>query len=386
MKPVIYYLTNLAPLYRKKLWETLLESDFFNLHILFGKNSTSGIKTIDFDGPIFVKNKSKLKPLRNFWIQGKYLVWQRGVLRKVLFDKVDMIILLGEFLIFSNWVAAVICRLRGIKVVFAGHGIYGNENWFKLFFRKTFYRLANEHLLYERRAKKIMVSKGFTAEKLHVFFNSLDYDVHKNLRAANEHIKKSEIFDFFTNPEAITFIFVGRLTKIKKLDMVIKAVAAFADSDLDINLLVVGNGVEKEALEKLSATLLKPNTYHFYGALYDENMLGKFLAASDVCVSPGNVGLTAIHSLSSGTPVCTHHNFKNQMPEVEALEEGKTGIFFKENDLDDMVLSLKKWLKNHNKDKSEIRKTCFEIIDTYYNPYYQEKVMKNLAENGTALI
>lgn len=386
MKPLIYYVTNIAPLYRKKLWATLLESEHFEIINFFGENTSSGIKAIDLDEGVFAQNSSRLRPIKNIWIKGKYLIWQRGVLRRLLFDKMDLVILLGEFLILSNWFAAIICRIRGIKVVFQGHGIYGNEGSLKLFFRKTFYQLANAHLLYERRAKQIMITEGFKSENLHVFFNSLDYDVHKSLRASHNQIEKKQLFSFFDNPEAYTFIFVGRLTKIKKLDMVIRAVADITSSSFKVNLLVIGDGVEKNALEKLASEVLSPNSYHFYGACYDENMVGNFLAASDICVSPGNVGLTAVHSLSSGTPVCTHDNFENQMPEVEALEADKTGVFFKENDLEDMIRSLKEWFLENDMDRQEVRNSCFEVIDTYYNPYYQERVMKNLVENGNAMV
>jgi len=61
MKPVIHQFTNLAPLYRKKLWKTLLESEHFEFHSFFGKHPTSGIKSIDFSEEPFVKHKSKLR-------------------------------------------------------------------------------------------------------------------------------------------------------------------------------------------------------------------------------------------------------------------------------------------------------------------------------------
>jgi len=257
--------------------------------------------------------------------------------------------------IISNWLAALICRIRGTRVVFRGHGMYGNEGTLKLFFRKTFYRLASAHLLYERRSKKIMVSHGFDANKLHVYFNSLDYDVHKNLRDTFKNKEKKEVFSFFANPDLPTFIFVGRLTKIKKIDMVINAVEALKKRGQNINLILIGDGTEKNGLEQLATKKLEEGTYHFYGACYDENELSKFIATADLCVSPGNVGLTAVHSLSSGTPVCTHSNFHNQMPEVEVLEEGTTGVFFKENDLDDMVTQLHKWLEVKTSDKEKIK-------------------------------
>ena len=53
-----------------------------------------------------------------------------------------------------------------------------------------------------------------------------------------------------------------------------------------------------------------------------------------------NVGLTAIHSLSFGTPVLTHNNFDNQMPEVQAINEGENGGFFIENDLEDLIKKI----------------------------------------------
>ena len=49
---------------------------------------------------------------------------------------------------------------------------------------------------------------------------------------------------------------------------------------------------------------------------------------SDLTVSPGNIGLTAIHSLSYGTPVCSHSNFNNQMPESEAIINFEKWFFF----------------------------------------------------------
>jgi glycosyltransferase involved in cell wall biosynthesis len=41
----------------------------------------------------------------------------------------------------------------------------------------------------------------------------------------------------------------------------------------------------------------------FYGESYNERELAPLIALADVCVSPGNVGLTAIHALTYGTPV-----------------------------------------------------------------------------------
>ena len=386
MKPIIYHFTNIAPLYRKKLWHTLLASTAFEFHNFFGTNKAMGIKTIDFNDEIFKPHLIRIKLLKNYWIKGKYLIWQKGILRKVLFSRPDLVIALGEFPILSNWMAAIICRLRGIKIVFIGHGLYGDEKGLKLFLRKSFYRLANAHLLYERHAKKNMISNGFVSEKLHVIFNSLDYDNHKMMRTTTSDLTKEVVFPFFSKSSLPVFIFVGRLTKSKKINMLIEAMAELSTKGIHANLLVVGDGTEKSNLKGKASLMLEKGSYHFFGACYDENELGKFLATSDLCVSPGNVGLTAIHSLSLGTPVCTHNTFHNQGPEVESLEPGTTGVFFNENDTKDLEENLRQWLSKEKYNKEEMRKACFKIIDDYYNPYYQEKVIKNLVEGKAALL
>ena len=83
--------------------------------------------------------------------------------------------------------------------------------------------------------------------------------------------------------------------------------------------------------------------------------LAYFIFHASLCVSPGNVGLAAIHSLSFGTPVCTHSNLLNQMPEIEAVEEGVTGCYFDENNLDNLIEVINNWL--NKKIKRERRRS-----------------------------
>ena len=91
------------------------------------------------------------------------------------------------------------------------------------------------------------------------------------------------------------------------------------------------------------------DAYFWYvGPLYDEATLGKFLYNADLCVSPGNVGLTAIHALTFGLPVISHDNYLAQMPEFEAITPGKTGMFFRENDSKDLYNKIIEFLENQS--------------------------------------
>jgi glycosyltransferase involved in cell wall biosynthesis len=376
----IKFFTNIAPHYRSNLWLNLLSYPGWDNKFFYGVNIKSGIKNIDFTHEKFSPHKHLLHKVKNFWIKGKILIWQRGVIGQCLRSKFDHAIFLGEMYCLSTWIAAIICRMRGIQVTFWGHGIYGNEGIIKLLFRKQFYRLAHNHILYERRAKKLMVKNGFASDRLYVVFNSLDYDTHIKLREELKNLKKNDVFPFFTDPSLPVIVFVGRITPVKKLEMLLQAVT---DINIDLtrmNLVIVGDGPYRKSLERSGKKGLEEGWLHFTGACYDEKEIGRYLRASDLCVSPGNVGLTAIHSLSFGTPVCTHGNLNNQMPEAEAITDGFNGFYFQEGNLDDLKEKIENWFSK-NLDRDQVRNDCYQIIDRYYNPYYQLKVFEQLVNN-----
>ncbi|QXP64481.1 glycosyltransferase [Polaribacter sp. HaHaR_3_91] len=289
---------------------------------------------------------------------------------------------MGEIQVISTWLAMLICKIRGIQVVYWTHGIYGNESYLKKKIRVFFYKTADKILLYERRAKKLLIEEGIKSEKMLVIFNSLNYDKHLNIRkklqSFNDLQAESKELTFF-NIDLPYLIFVGRLTRVKKLDLLINAIFNINKTDKKLNLLLIGQGdseITRELKELVKDLNLEGNV-QFYGACYDEEKLANFIYNSELCVSPGNVGLTAIHALSFGTPVCTHSNFFNQMPEVEVIEEGGTGCFFEENNIKSLEKVIFNWI-NSNLERKVIRKDCYTVIDNQYNPYNQVEIMKKI--------
>lgn len=384
-KPLVLLINNIAPLYRKNVWIKYLQSQKMELHFLYGKEKFSGIKTIDFNEGELSTFKNRVHSIKNFYVLTKYLVWQNLKMFKWLKRKPKTIILLGDFIVVSNWILIVLAKILGIEVVTKGHGMYGNEKGLKLLARRSFLQLADKHLVYERHGKNLLKNNGIHEDKIHILFNSLDYDKHLKSRTDIEKFNKSKTLHFFKNPDLPTLIFIGRLTKVKKLDLIITAARNLQDKDIKVNILFVGDGSEKQNLEELATEQLLDGSFHFYGASYDEKINSKLIAVADLCVSPGNVGLTAIHSLSYGTPVCTHSNLLFQMPEAEAIEHNVNGILFKKDNIDSLTEEIKIWLSQNNNRKL-VREKCYEVIDTYYNPYYQTKVIENLIEGNKPLI
>ena len=135
---------------------------------------------------------------------------------------------------------------------------------------------------------------------------------------------------------------------------------------------------KENTIVSLARKHLESKNFNFFGSVYDESRLSELIYNSDICISPGNIGLTAIHSLSYGTPIASHSNFDNQMPEVESIIVGQNGFLFEENDENDLANKILYWLNKGKVNKGNVR----SIVDEKYNPYYQKKIIDQLILNG----
>ena len=145
-----------------------------------------------------------------------------------------------------------------------------------------------------------------------------------------------------------------------------------------VNIVFVGADVDGVGLDKQAASLDIASQVWLYGPCYDDCTLGELFYNATVCVSPGNVGLTAIHALSFGCPVLTHGDFAHQMPEFEAICPGKTGDFFRKDDLEDMRNTIRKWITMDPAQREAARKNAYEEIDRKWNIHYQLEILKKV--------
>ena len=377
MKKQCAVFTNIAPLYSRSLWYDLASSKNINYSFYSSGSGYSGIKTIDINESKIVNQKSGLEWyfLKNFFI-GNVLIYQSGIIAKCLKTNYDAYILYGEMHSISNWIAALICKVRKKPLLIWGHGLYGNERHIKKFFRILYYKIADYHLVYGNRSRMYMIDSGFNPDKVFTVYNSLDFHTHIQLYEARnqDELEKIKLKLFPVSSELPVVIFIGRLTEEKKISYLLEAISLSKNKGNNYNCLIVGGGRKFKDLQELSASLGIRDMVCFYGSSYDEVMNSKLIMLSECCVSPGNVGLTAIHSLSLGTPVITHGNYLNQGPEVESVIQDETGLFFEENN----VASLSDVIDNLilNKKKLLMETTCIEQVKKYWNPGNQAAVFE----------
>jgi 1,2-diacylglycerol 3-alpha-glucosyltransferase len=321
----------------------------------------------------------RLAPCRR--IRGSSM-WQKGVVGLALGREFDALILLGNAYWPSTWLAAILGRLRGKRILFWTHGWITPPRGAKGAFRNAFYRLAHGLLLYGHLAKQYGIESGFDPERLHVIYNSLDYDAQRAARSTvspeDERTLRRELF----GTEAVAVAICStRLIAIRRLDLLIEAAAMLRAEGLPVVLLLVGDGPERANLERLAKERGVPA--HFAGACYDESKLARYTMASNVTVAPGKVGLTAMQSLAFGTPVITHDEADDQMPEWEAIIPGRNGSLFRRNDAKALAEAMRPWLLTPGVDPAT-RAECHRATDRFYNPSMQRRAIARAVRGQSA--
>ena len=362
---------NTPSLYRKLIY-TRIDQEF-DCDWYFG----------DWDANVKGFDTSCLKhPVQYLHVNNPGKAWYSvdGV-KKLLKDKrYDRYLMIGDAHDLSTWRMLILKNLlyRKKRIYFWTHGWYGKETRAERIIKRLFYRMVDGVFLYGNHAKEVMRKEGFKGDNLYVIHNSLDYDAQLAIR---NHIEPSGIYQEHFGNSNKNIVFLGRLTSVKRLDMLLEAVSLLKSMGDYYNVTFVGDGVEKVTLEAKAAELDIKNQVWFYGASYDEMKNADFVYNADLCVSPGNVGLTAMHMLMFGTPVITHDRFELQMPEYEAVVPHKTGLFFRHGDVNSLCEQIQEWFRINGNQRENVRQLCYQEIDTQWNPGFQMKVLQAVLGN-----
>ncbi len=354
----LQYLT--LPHYRRSLFERLWNNNSINFSIVCGKISPyTNLKNFtptDSHEVTFIKNKI-------FKIGPRKFIWQKGIRTAIEKYNPEYLILLGfDPHILSNVPLFLWARRRKIKTLWWGHATYGKQGWLGKIIRYYFYSKADGLLTYDERGKQRLISMGIDSNKIFPIWNCLndeDYP-YKN--------SKSSI----KNKLEYNIIFTGRITARKKIDQLIKAVNILLRDTQNIQLHIVGEGPALPDLKKLTRFLKIEKFVIFHGEMYGEALSDLFVDI-DLMVIPGLAGLSVIHALAHGIPVLNNDNKKTHPPEVSAIIPGRTGDFFREDDIDDMAIKIKEWLPK----KSEVGQYCKALVQERYTP---DKVAQRFVE------
>jgi glycosyltransferase involved in cell wall biosynthesis len=206
-----------------------------------------------------------------------------------------------------------------------------------------------------------------------VIYNSLDCERQWTLLSALTAQELGSTRErLFGAAQAPVVLAAARLTASKRFDLLIRAAASLIRSGRELRLLFIGDGPERAALERLAREMGVQAA--FVGECYDEGELARLFGCASVTASPGNVGLTCMHSLAYGVPVVTHDDPDDQGPEWEAITPETTGSLFRKGSVESLAEALERWTRTPRPDAGT-RERCISAIRDRYHPRVQRQLI-----------
>ena len=183
---------------------------------------------------------------------------------------------------------------------------------------------ADGVLLYDDGAATDMLERGVRPHKIFIAPNTVHVANHRDL----------------SDTPKTSLIYVGRLTKGKRVDVLIDAFARIRDRIPDhVRVEVVGDGHERGALERRVLRMGLADVVTFHGAVHDEELLSDLFGRAYACVVPGYVGLVVLHSFAYGVPVITRRG-EPHAPEFSDLAHGSNALICDRRDFADALVDV----------------------------------------------
>jgi glycosyltransferase involved in cell wall biosynthesis len=259
--------------------------------------------------------------------KGERLIVQRGVLPLVRSGKFDVLIAELNPRVVTNLLVYQYAKRWRIPIIWWGHGIRPSGRFQKLYMSLS--NGASANIFYSQAGADGLVAQGLPAEKAFVAWNSIDTAEINPLVVPYEPETRNGI------------LCIGRLIPEKKPELLLRAFAqATAEHGLNANLILVGEGSERPLLERLAAETGVSDRVVFVGSAYGQTELAPHFNRSRLSVSPGYIGLSAIHSMAYGLPMLVADD-EPHSPEIAAIKDGINACFFAANDVKDCAHAMK---------------------------------------------
>lgn len=223
--------------------------------------------------------------------------------------------------------------------------------------KKELFNFPDAHVNYIEDAYSIYGSYGVPKEKIFITYNSPDTDflfsVKEKVVQALPLLPKNEF----------RIVHVSRLVEWKRVDMLIEATKNLKRNFPELELLVIGDGPEKQKLVKQAHDLGVEADVKFLGAVYDPEHLGNYLMGSSIYILAGMGGLSINDAMIFGLPViCSVCDGT----EKYLVRENYNGLYFNNGDQDSLESKIKILLDDRAKRK-EMGNNSVKIINDEIN-------------------
>ena len=211
------------------------------------------------------------------------------------------------------------------KVIFTEHGrFYPDRRKFKRILVNPLLNLLTDHVTAISSATRnaLIEFENFPGNKIRVIYNGIDdsrYILHQD-----PNLKKS----LGINDYACVLGTVARLDSIKNQAMMIKALKIILKHYPDTVLIIVGDGPERENLEKLTSQLELSSNVIFTGFREDAHLFYKIMDIFLLTSFSEGTAMTLLEAMASGVPCIVTDVGGN----IEIVKDNETGFIIPSDD------------------------------------------------------
>jgi len=272
-----------------------------------------------------------------------------GIRRYIKYLKQNQFDIIHAHYFDSILLSAVATRfIKPVKLITSRRGFIFSEQFQKIKYTilrclKYFYHgyISNSYSL----AKFISEKEGIAPNKITVIYNGI---ILNNLE--NKENKLSiNILDYaldltFINEKELLILTIANLRSVKNIPLLIEAAGHLVNKYTDLQFVVIGEGGQRQYLEKLIEIHALTDHFHLVGTIND---LVPILTRADIGVltsTSESLSNALIEYSLAGLPVVASDVGGNR----EIIEDGKTGFLFESNKLEQLIEKLTVLIKNKN--------------------------------------
>ena len=284
----------------------------------------------------------QLRPLKTFsWAPGS-CTFHPGLPWAILMGKFDVVVAEARLGLLLNPLVLALCRLMGKRFLWWTCGWERSEmeaiSKLKRFARRILFPLAHGGIAYSRVAQRYLVSLGMRPERTWVAHNSLDTD---SLLAIESELRKdgnfaAPVLAQFGAEGKLIVLFVGKLTRPKHVDLLLRAFDRVQQQRANAVLWIVGDGPDRARLEAI-ARETNNSAVRFLGEITAPHAINSLYMVADVFALPGTGGLALNQAMTFGKPVVVS---SADGTEEDLVIDGQNGLYFEPNNSEDLARKI----------------------------------------------
>ena len=212
------------------------------------------------------------------------------------FDVVDM----SQYPFFHLLVGSLYARLRHTPVIVSWYEYWG-EHWLEdlgaigitgQWIEQILARITGHKIVISEQSLRRLAAVGCSYSKLHYVPNWIDYE---------------HILGLVSLGEPYDICYFGRLKDHKNVDVLLRALALCRDEGFVLRAKILGDGPERQNLEKLTRELQLGSQVEFLGRIEQYDDLLGYVKSARLLVNPstkeGGGSITCLEANACGVPV-----------------------------------------------------------------------------------